>query len=298
MFRRGLSLGIGLVSLVSALTACSGDRLSNEEVFGLLMDGADGIQTVDVGHYLAYWRRGKEDSTTANLIESQLKLFERYDVYDKDIFRIVARVKEKDALVRNALGYDLGDEMRDLGDELRAVTGRFDFEEIRDQLYDEDYIDDEYRGYEIWQENSESGNATSLVDNYGLVVNGPLDEVKDFLRRLDRGAGRSKNVLKEIDEQFGDAWFAESFDGCGTVRWFVGESREFRECLASGLGILNTKEAIKVVGMFEDESSAKKESKAFEEAFRNLGGDNFVSSRRNGRFLEVVLERTPREDDE
>ena len=289
MFRRGLSLVIGLVSLMGALVACSGDRLSNEELFGVIVDGADGMQTVNLGHYLYFAGRAEKGSGIGDVIEADLELFERYGVYDKDIFRMVVRWKK--TAIRTAPGYALINEMR-------IVTGRFNFDKIRDRLYYEDYIDDEYRGYEIWQESSESGNAASLVPKYGLVVDGPLQEVKDFLRRLDRGAETSESVLKEIDGEFGDAWFTERDDSCESFGWLIHRSQKFRGCVASGWGILNSNHEIKVVGMFEDETSAREEAEAFEEVFLNLNRDEFVSSRRNGRFLEVVLERTPNEVDE
>lgn len=67
-------------------------------------------------------------------------------------------------------------------DYLYILGGKFDLEEIRDELEDNYYEEDEYRGVEVWDD-----GYTSVAFPKGRVVTGYIEEVEDCIEAIQGG---------------------------------------------------------------------------------------------------------------
>lgn len=97
------------------------------------------------------------------------------------------------------------------GGEVTVAKGNFDLDYIRDGLEDNDFEENTYRGYEVW-ENS-SGNTFALLDEY-LVTSDESVSVKNVLKNLYNGSGSLKradsdNEMKQILDKLGSGYIVE-----------------------------------------------------------------------------------------
>ena len=116
---------------------------------------------------------------------------------------------------------------------LLVVEGDIDFGEVRDQLEDGDYEDDQYRGVELWEEAAWRYEAVALFEDRGRIVIGDTDAVKSVLRMLDRGSG---SLLDDADSDLGRAlkragegWVSSADEQC--------LGYELRGCRAVGVSL-------------------------------------------------------------
>ena len=105
------------------------------------------------------------------------------------------------------------------GDGYMILKGEFDFEYIRDDLNDNDYDDDDYRGYEVWSGGGlRDASAVALIEEAGLVLSGSGDEVQDILRNLARDLsardGGVRNTLRAMDRA-GEGLVLLGISDCG-----------------------------------------------------------------------------------
>ena len=121
------------------------------------------------------------------------------------------------------------------------LKGEFDFEFIRDDLHDNGYEDDDYRGYEVWSGGGlRDASTVALIEEDGLVLAGSDDAVQDILRNLARGAsardGAMRETLRAMDRA-GEGWVVlglsecdDDLRGCEAVAFSIapGERYEFR----------------------------------------------------------------------
>ena len=92
----------------------------------------------------------------------------------------------------DSLGTDFGEVTTVLHVQLGSagytvVEGRFDLDEIRDELEDQDFDEDDYRGFQVW--NGAGKSSVALLEEFGMYVYGGADVVEDVLKALDRGEG-------------------------------------------------------------------------------------------------------------
>ncbi len=101
--------------------------------------------------------------------------------------------------------YDLGVSLDDLdtlvqaqGDDgtVLVFDGDLDFEQIRNELDDAGYDDDDYRGYVVWDDGDLWVEAAALLDGRGEVVIGSTDAVEGMLKALSRSSG---SLLQDDD---------------------------------------------------------------------------------------------------
>lgn len=76
--------------------------------------------------------------------------------------------------------------------QVTVTSGEFDFEDIRDNLRDNGYVEAAYRGYNFW-ESADASQAAALLDEDGFLISGDFEAVADVLRSLHRGAGLLHN---------------------------------------------------------------------------------------------------------
>ena len=69
----------------------------------------------------------------------------------------------------------------------QIIKGEFDFIEIRNKLDDEDFEEDTYRDFELWEH--ENGDAVVLFEAAGTYIHGNSDVVKEIIKAIDRGEG-------------------------------------------------------------------------------------------------------------
>ena len=82
--------------------------------------------------------------------------------------------------------------------QVTVTSGEFDFEDIRDNLRDNGYVEAAYRGYNFW-ESADAGRAAALLDEDGFLISGDFEAVADVLRSLHRGAGLLHNGTPPLD---------------------------------------------------------------------------------------------------
>ena len=110
------------------------------------------------------------------------------------------------------------------GEDLFIFQGEFEFEALRDELDDAGYIDDEYRGFEIW----EGGSITNVeaavlieVPGYILIGENSIDPIREVLQDLARGSGLlafdPDSDLNELLERAAKGWVVvvSVEDDCG-----------------------------------------------------------------------------------
>ena len=184
---------------------------------------------------------------------------------------------------------------------LVVLEGEFDFEQIRDDLDDGDYEDDQYRGYEIWEGFGWLNDSVAIIEERGWLVTGGADIVKDALRILDRGSG---SLLDDADgdlgralEKAGKGWMVfagKGEDGCLDF--------EVQSCRAVGVSFRTGEEdylvETTVAVLFRNERTAEAEADNLEEAVEDSFEGDIVEVRVDGEFVIVTAEVDEDEFDE
>ena len=120
-----------------------------------------------------------------------------------------------------------------------VFAGDLNFEQIRDELDDARYDDDDYQGYEVWEDGDLWVEAAALLDGRGEMVVGSTDAVEGVLKALSRGSGSllqdDDNDLRRVLERVGQGWLVFALEGMpgrwrarlrGGGRLRVGRQRE------------------------------------------------------------------------
>ena len=143
--------------------------------------------------------------------------------------------------------------------------GDLDFEQIRDELDDARYDDDDYQGYEIWDDGDLWVKAAALLDGRGEVVIGNTDAVEGVLKALSRG---SRSLLQDDDndlrralERAGQGWVVFVLEGC--------QGADVRGCKAVGVAVSEGSESYLVettfAYLFRNERTAESELEDLED---------------------------------
>jgi len=149
--------------------------------------------------------------------------------------------------------------------QLLVVEGDVDFVHVRDQLEDDDYYDDQYRGFELWEgaawplEPVAPFESVALFEDQGRMVIGDVEAVKSVLRMLDSGSG---SLLDDADSDLGRAlkragagWISSAQEQCLDY--------EIRGCRAAGVsfrrGDSDYLVEITIAALFRNERTAESE---------------------------------------
>ena len=164
--------------------------------------------------------------------------------------------------------YDLGVSLDDLdtlvqaqGDDgtVLVFDGDLDFEQIRNELDDAGYDDDDYRGYVVWDDGDLWVEAAALLDGRGEVVIGSTDAGEGMLKALSRSSGSllqdDDNDLRRALERAGQGWIVFGSEGC--------QGAGVRGCQAVGASVSEGSESYLVettlAYLFRDERTAESE---------------------------------------
>ena len=159
-------------------------------------------------------------------------------------------------------------------DTYMILKGEFDFEYIRDDLNDNDYDDDDYRGYEIWSGvGLRDASTVALIEEAGLVLAGSENAVQDILRNLARDLrardGALKDTLRAMDRA-GEGWVVFGLSDC---------SDELRGCEAVATAISAAERyefQFTEVALFRNERTAESQLDEIEEMSEE-GRDGFIT---------------------
>ncbi len=101
---------------------------------------------------------------------------------------------------------------------LVILAGEFDFEQIKDELDDADYDDDEDQGSEMWTKGQLWVSAVAILEGRGEVVLGSVEAVEGVLKSLNRGSGSllrdDDNDVRMALEKPGQGWYVVASEGC------------------------------------------------------------------------------------
>ena len=148
---------------------------------------------------------------------------------------------------------------------LAILDGEFDFEEIKDELDDADYDDDEYQGSEMWAEGQLWVSAAAILEGRGEVVLGSVDAVEGVLKSLNRGSGSllqdDDNDVRRALEKPGQGWYVLASEGCS------GADLRGCEALASAVSRGSESYLVKVTSafLFRNERTAESEMRDLED---------------------------------
>ena len=143
--------------------------------------------------------------------------------------------------------------------------GDLDFEEIRDELDDARYDDDDYQGYVVWDDGNLWVEAAALLDGRGEVVIGSTDAVEGVLKALSRASGSllqdDDNDLRRVLERVGQGWLVFALEGC--------QGAGVRGCEAVGAAVSEGSESYLVettfAYLFRNERTAESELEDLED---------------------------------
>ena len=178
------------------------------------------------------------------------------------------------------------------GGTMWILEGNHDLEQIRYELEDLDYKDDEYRGYEVWQEEDGTESIALLGEGrYVIIGVGDDDPVNDVLRSLSRDRGflldEEDNALGQVLARAEKGWISTVVDGCDL-------SSDLRRCESTGIVVAkaNDPNAINVhfTFLFQHERAAKAGARDLDDIFerdswtRNM---NIEDAEEDGRFVTI-----------
>ena len=209
---------------------------------GLVPDDASWVQVVDVERFLA----GDAPDDSADDFE---------DEWEDRLDDIGVSLDDLDTLVQ-AYGDD---------GTVLVFGGDLDFEQIRDELDDARYDDDDYQGYEVWDDGNLWVEAAALLDGRGEMVVGSTDAVEGVLKALSRGSGSllqdDDNDLRRALERAGQGWVVLALEGC--------QGAGVRGCEAVGAAVSEGSESYLVettfAYLFRNERTAESELEDLED---------------------------------
>lgn len=209
----GLAAVVVVVIILVVALSGGGPAVPGDPM-GLVLDDASAVWQIDV--------RGINDGDAPRRVEQFVEdwLEPRIDEVDISVGDVETAI-----YVRNSDGYS----------SMLVIQGSSDFEDIRDELDDLDYDDDEYRGYEFW-EGGRSGyfSDVALLGDQQYVLLGFGDDpeaVQDVLKALDRDQGLladdPDSGINKAMSKVGDGWLVVASNHC--------DGNDIRGCEAGGV---------------------------------------------------------------
>ena len=190
---------------------------------------------------------------------------EEYPIGPLDDISIFAQV----LVIREGDGYPT---------QYEVFSGDMDFEELRKAFGEAGYAQDSYRDLEIWES---SAGAIGVLENRSLIVEGPHENVKDFLRAINRGEGfiDDSNVIMRASNEIDSGMTLAAGSQCDES--FFANGLNVSGCLATSFVIKggdgNTTE-ISGTYLFRNEQTA------------DAGRDRIEDALENNRWLDVTTD--------
>lgn len=264
----GLATTLTFVLTAVALMACSGSPGTSDPL-DLLHDETVGIWVYDIGAI--------NSDPEAQIFEDVIE-----EYWERTIEPIGILMSEADSLTVGAM--EIGGYM--------VIQGDLDFRHIRENLEEQDYEDDEYRGFELWSGgNLRNASSMVLLEGDAIVIAGTDDYVRGIVRNLSRGEsareGEHEATVRALDRA-GDSWVKFVIARCGPA---------LRGCEASGeaySGGDRYEVRVQQIVMFRDERSAEANLDDVDDLFDDPDLDDY-SIRVDGEF--VVAEGAMDEED-
>ena len=177
-----------------------------------------------------------------------------------------------------------------------VVKGNFDREYIRGELEDDDFEENTYRGYEVW-ENPENG-AVALLDEY--LIADSSRAVESVLKNLYNGSGSleradSDNEMKQILDKLGSGYI---------VIGYTGAACRVERCEGYGVVMTEVDEAaaegtMEIALLFRNERSAERAAADYDEVADFLEAEDDIDiedTEAQGRFVVGVATEDFEED--
>lgn len=266
-----------LVYVVLLIGGCGGGTNVPDEPTHLIPDDWDGMVVHDVSRILG----GDTPKEYVDGFDREgVPAFETLGVYPEDISTLVTAV------------------MPD-GSRLSIMKGDFDFEGVRDELFDAGMDEDEYRGWELWTGGrGEWAKSVAVLEDDDYLIIGPRETAGpiDVLRGLGRESGLvaydEDGHVDELLERVGEGWHVgmSSKQDC----WGV----NIRGCEAVAVSIRTGDEYDFVftwVYAFRDERSARAAHDNLQDRFDRIEAFDIQNVREDGPY--IVVEGTLDEDD-
>ena len=240
----GMLAALLLILVLAALVVSCGS--SRESALDLIPDDAWYMKTWDVEGVL-----GRDfPSDEADRFEDYLdRTFGYLDFFLDDVESIVY--------------------VRGHGGTMWVLEGNHDLDQLRYELEDLNYEDDEYRGYEVWQEKDGTESLALLQEGrYVIIGVGDDEPVNNVLRSLRRDRGflldEEDNALGRVLAKAGRGWIVTAYDGCDI-------SSDLRRCESTGIVVAkaNDPNAINVrfTFLFQHERAARAGARDLEDIF-------------------------------
>ena len=161
------------------------------------------------------------------------------------------------------------------------LLGGVDDRDLRDELDDRDYDDDdEIDGVEVWVDSSSTWEAFAFLPGGAVLIAYSEDDMEDMLRRRDRGGS-------SLDDEIGDVWRDLP---SGYMRMVTSAECGYDDCEVFGLSLEkeNSREA-KIVLLFEFESErdAERAEEDIEEDSNEDEDCGDIDVRQDGRRVRV-----------
>ena len=144
-----------------------------------------------------------------------------------------------------------------------VFKGEFDFNDPRNSLEDDDYKEDTYRNFEIWEKVSEhDATAVALFEGSGIIVGGDKDAIKEVLKAMDRGEGfiDAESNLRRALEAAGEGIIGIADSDCNLSVKDVLKIKSLPGCEAAGVTIAGGDEAtsqVTIAAVFRSERRAE-----------------------------------------
>jgi hypothetical protein len=232
---------------------------------------------------------GNSAKDMAKMVPEDASTFGHSDVQtmrdDKDLEAIYEKMTER-LYALDELGLDIDDINHmavvsgEEGDyELSILKGNFDLEDVRDELDDADFDEDEYKGIEIWKRASRLGGDFAFAISGDTLIAGNKDSVKDCIKVMK---GSEKSVYDDNED------FRDVIDrlprGISTV-----VNIPYKNALAAGIvWMKEDKDTFKMKGVakFDDEDEAADEKSDTKREMKEKGEWFDVEAKQSGKFLE------------
>ena len=260
--RYGLLGGGAALLLLLAAGACLGGGGGGsagggaEDFMQMLSDDARGVLYLDVAAIdgdvdLRDFRRSLESSWT-------------FDSYDLDLLDLdYVAFSEEDG-----------------GGDVYLLGGVDDRDDLKDELDDRDYDDDEIYGVEVWIDSSSTWEAFAFLPGGAVLIAYSEDDMEDMLRRRDRGGS-------SLDDELGDIWRELP---SGHERIVIASGCDYDDCDFYGFSVekKNSRE-VRIVAVFEFESErdAERAEEDIEEDANEDEDCGDIDVKQDGRMVRV-----------
>ena len=187
---KGPALFVSALLVMALGAACGGGP--SDDPLGLVPDNSPSVAVFDVEQIL----QGNAPDGLTDTIE---------DTWEDDLDDIGVDIDDVSTVVV-ARGSD---------GTMVVLDGKFDFEQVRDELDDADYDDSEYRGYEMWEGGNLFVRSAALLEGSGQIVLGRVSAVQNALKALS-GSGSlldddQNSVLRAL-RKAGNGWQVEAWE--------------------------------------------------------------------------------------